>query len=468
AIAQVISLRRKVNDLAATIAKFTDAADIYLVAYIISLASASAVTQPARLLSHFDARLKSIARDVVSNSTIDEESVLREILERCYSQAVDAHGALNCNDYYIPLDYPVNPYDPDFESEQYYEHEDRLDIDEVNAAWFARECERRANNPEKREEEWIGFWFQALGNCPHGPTLFNPQTSVLQCRDFPYLWRLTDVPRYLFRAFDVDSFGQSDERVVASAESVSAFSGQRSRIDLFSRTSVEAARMLYEHLDNKRFGLGNCLDNLMSWSSSLLFVIQCAIWRCHRAGRAPSEVKICAVDTTKFPKGQFARDMFLLQAYRQTADLNINMRRFFDFRLGNEQYDNGEFLSQGEVHHGGRSCVFSLSQLIQAGLHDLYPDLAEESGMKFWTNRVKVLRSRWSADDHPTTRVDIQTALGLATACFRQFDATDVALLLLSFKNRKLKATTVQDSLENPKKYGPLEVQRYISIAETV
>jgi hypothetical protein len=120
------------------------------------------------------------------------------------------------------------------------------------------------------------------------------------------------------------------------------------------------------------------------------------------------------------------------------------------------------------VHHGGRSCVFSLSQLIQAGLHDLYPDLAEESGMKSWTNRVKVLRSRWSADDHPTTRVDIQTALGLATACFRQFDATDVALLLLSFKNRKLKATTVQDSLENPKKYGPLEVQRYISIAETV
>jgi hypothetical protein len=218
AIAQVISLRRKANDLAATIAKFTDAADIYLVAYIISLASASAGTRPARLLSHFDARLKSIARDVVSNSTIDEESVLREILERCYSQAVDAQGALNCNDYYIPLDYPVNPYDPDFESEQYYEHEDRLDIDEVNTAWFARECERRANNPEKREEEWIGFWFQALGNCPHGPTLFNPQTSVLQCRDFPYLWRLTDVPRYLCRAFDVDSFGQSDERVVASAK----------------------------------------------------------------------------------------------------------------------------------------------------------------------------------------------------------------------------------------------------------
>ena len=39
--------------------------------------------------------------------------------------------------------------------------------------------------------------------------------------------------------------------------------------------------------------------------------------------------------------------------------------------FGGEGDDNGEYLSQGEVHHTGRSCVFSLDQLVQAGLHDL-------------------------------------------------------------------------------------------------
>jgi hypothetical protein len=169
--------------------------------------------------------------------------------------------------------------------------------------------------------------------------------------------------------------------------------------------------------------------------------------------------------------------MALLRAYRQTAKDDEDMNRFFDFRLNREDYDNGEFLLQGQVHHKGRSSVVSLGQLIKAGLHDLYPEFKEESG-KQWTNRVQSLRSRWSAKQS-TTKLDIQTALCVARVCFKTFEAPNIAMLLLLFKNRKLRPTTTTTPRPPPfhsvtkrcqgvlKDYGPAEVQRYMKILGT-
>ena len=179
----------------------------------------------------------------------------------------------------------------------------------------------------------------------------------------------------------------------------------------------------------------------MSWSSSLIFVIRYAIWRCHHGGRGPAEVQLCAVDTTKFPHGQFARDMSLIRAYREAPELDEEMQSFFDFRLRDTYYDNGEYLSQGALHHAGRSSVVTLAQLIKAGLHDLYPEFADRSAMSPWTKRVGVLRSLWSIEGS-TTQLEIQRALEMARACFNRFNVHEVALLLLSFKNRKLRAST--------------------------
>lgn len=195
-ITQLISLRRNASCLAAATAKFSEAADDYLVAYITSLAGPG--TQTEKLLLHFRDEVKSIARDVV-NGTSDNKTVLREILEHCYRQSVDARGTLNCNDYYIRLDEAALqwPYDPDFQSEEYYEHGSRLEVDEAYAKNFQRDCELRWENKSRRKPEWIGFWVQALNTCPHGPTLFDPRRSL-----FVRVPRLTNVPRYLFRAFD--------------------------------------------------------------------------------------------------------------------------------------------------------------------------------------------------------------------------------------------------------------------------
>jgi len=220
------------------------------------------------------ANLRSIAQDVL-NSTSDDSNVLREILEMCYNQAFHTSGTLHSANYFIPLGEASLewPYDPDFESEEYYNHEDRLDTDDSYAETFRMQCERKLEKERQQEEEWIAFWVQALSKCPDGPTLFYPPASRRpECH-------LADVPRYLFRAFDHRSSGRNDHNVVASMESISVASW-RSRVDLLSKTEKEATGMLHRHLNKSCFE-DEAADNLISWSSSLLFVIQCAVWRCH-------------------------------------------------------------------------------------------------------------------------------------------------------------------------------------------
>lgn len=465
------ALASTANALASITATVSDETDRYAVSYITALAGPE--TQVQKALSHFDVELRSIARSVLDSSS-DDSSLLREILELCYNQSLRPSGTLHFDNYFIPLNEGRLgwPYDADFESEEYYEHEERLG-DDVYAEAFRIRCERKSESERKQREEWIGFWVRAISTCPNGSTLFySPASRHPQCH-------LADVPRYLFRAFDQASSGWSDSTVIASIESISTNSPGRSRVDLLSRSDKEAAEMLHTHLTKPCFGGKGARDNLMSWSSSLLFVIQYAIWRSHRGDCAQDEVKICAIDTRKFPRGQFARDMSLLRFYRQTSALDEKQQSFFDFRLKNAGYDNGEYLSQGAVYHAGKSCVFSLGQLVSAGLHDLYPEFAEPDAKRLWTKRVQNLRSVWSAE-YNTTRADVETALRMARACFSRFHAPDVALLLLSLRNRSLRATTSNPTTHKPRShnviqegrgnlgYGPDEVQRYMDLADVV
>jgi hypothetical protein len=56
------------------------------------------------------------------------------ILEACHVQALT--GGLNAENYFAPL-YEASfesPYDPDFQSESYYDHEDRLQLDDGYSA----------------------------------------------------------------------------------------------------------------------------------------------------------------------------------------------------------------------------------------------------------------------------------------------------------------------------------------------
>ena len=291
-----------------------DAAELSIIAFLASLGEQGGAkvrdgSLLQRMLSHFDEQIRSIVRDVLNDASY-RNCVPWKIAEECYNQAASYSGALHSNNYFIERDEACLewPYDPDFEAEEYYEHEDRLEIDDDYAKAMEERMERKREEREQEEQSWIDFWVLVLHRCPDGPTLFYPPASrEVKLQTFA----TTDMPQYLFRTFDEKSSGRSDDNVVASMARV-ADSPEESRKDLLSLPKDQAIDMLYTHLTKPCCG-GEDSDNLMSWTSSLLFAIQYAIWRRRKFGCNPADIKICAIDTRRFPQGQFAPDLWLLQ-----------------------------------------------------------------------------------------------------------------------------------------------------------
>lgn len=447
-IPEVFSLHgviRKLANLAmnleSTVDALTEWEESFVIIHLKSLGSQSAAImfkgQPPiqELFSHFDKEIRNIVRQVLNNSS--DQNRLWRVAEECYKQAASPSGILQADDYFIPLEEAClqSPYDPDFESEEYYEHENRLDEDEDYATYFQARKERRDQGRRKDRQNWIDFWIRVLSNSPAGPTLFYPPASFSsQSLNFD------DVPQYLFRTFDEASSGRNDESVIASMTSILR-PQEISRIDLLALERHKAAELLHMHLTKECFGGKNGSDNLMSWTSSLLFAIQYAVWRRRSRGCRPSDIKICAVDTKKFPQGQFARDTWLFKACKSTAGQDDPAQKFFDFRLTDKRFYNGEYLSQGAVNHANRSSVVSLEHLIQDGLFQLYPEFDDHEGSMRWAYRVLQLRQNWSAEEG-TADWEIELALRVARNCFSQFAPLDIASILLTFKNRRYSRPT--------------------------
>ncbi|KAK5444219.1 hypothetical protein LTS15_010572 [Exophiala xenobiotica] len=412
-----------------------------------------------KILPHFEKQIKDIISDVLNDN--GDTTALWKVAEECYDQATKPFGKLDVENYFAPLEeaYLQWPYDPDFESEEYYEHENRLDVDEDYAAAFQEKIQRRSDARQQDRKAWPKFWIAVLNEVPDGPTLFCPPARLHTPLSF-----LEDVPRYLFRTFDGASSGKNDSSVVASIASV--LMPSKSRHDLLSMDEDRVTQLLYQHLNKSCFG-GDGSDNLMSWTSSLLFAIQYGIWRANIRGISLSDVKICAVDTSNFPKGQFVQDLCLLEAYRVAAqDADKDTREFFRFRLETDDFYNGEYLSQGQVNHAGRSCVATLEHLLNSGLRQLYPEFEDPRGAEKWTKRVLELRRNWSSEQF-TTDQEIELALEVARRCFEKYNSSEIALILLGFKNRKHSRL---ESTDNPGQFNrrppkwaekPVEVHRY-------
>ncbi|OBS23235.1 hypothetical protein FPOA_03788 [Fusarium poae] len=370
-------------------------------------------SQTTDMLAYFDRTIK----DIIKNSLPDlhDKDSLWIIIEKCYIQAVTPSGQLHANNY----------------------------VD------FLSQRENEKNHVADFEDTWVHFWATCLNNCPGGPTLFIPP-AITPFQDE------NDPPKYLFRAYDEESWGTNREDIIASSGC------DLNRRDILSRSRQDASsKMLYGHL---RTPYGSTRDdNLVSWSSSLLFVIQCANYRSRRAGMGSDGVFICAVDTTKFPKGQFARDKWLMTIFR---DVSGEDAKFRILRFEEPTYDNGEYLSQGTLNVKGRSCLMSLRNLQRAGLGRLYPELDVERARptdpvrRKWTNYVKDLREAWQ-NAQASTDSELQSAIEIAESCFESFDEYDMTLLLLAFRERKLKNTDGW-RLEIP---GPAEVCRYMNLS---
>jgi len=346
-----------------------------------------------KLFSHFDKRIRHTI--YVLLDTTSNHNLLWKVAEECYNEASSEFGALHASNYFGTQE----------EGKREHKSQGRME----------------------KEQTWVDHWLTTLNSAPNGPTLFYPPTSLNRSLVFE------EPSRYLFRTFDSGSSGTSNENVIASTASVSR-TQERGRTDLLGIRKNEAAELLRLHMKKGLFD-GYTTDNLMSWTSSLIFAIQYAIRRSE--WRETDDIKICVVDTRKYPQGQFARDTWLIEYFQPIDQLPSLAKTCFQFCLSYPDYYNGEYFSQGAVSIADRSCVTSLKLMEEAGLFKLYPEFQDADGKKQWANRVRDLRREWS-EERGTSKKEMKLALQVARTCFPQLASVDVATALLTFRNRKL------------------------------
>ncbi|KAF3051965.1 hypothetical protein E8E11_009365 [Didymella keratinophila] len=207
-----------------------------------------------------------------------------------------------------------------------------------------------------------------------GPTLFEPSGELEHLSE-----HLDLIPHYLFRIAAPQTRGTTSRSLVQS----SAVLNEYTLPDLFDLEIDDAKVMLEGHYlwDNDEW------DNLTSWTSSLLFAIQFAIYRSvkDKPLPMPSSIRLYILDTRTLPSGTFFPAFPLIGAF------NITNRTIVP------KYRHGEYFSQGTVAiREGTMCETTLQELVDHGLYNIFPPFADREEDPEATKlylRVKELRA---------------------------------------------------------------------------
>lgn len=208
-----------------------------------------------------------------------------------------------------------------------------------------------------------------------------------------------DPPRYLFRIFTPKSQGLTDSSWVKSMDA--RYEATNSRVDIFARADRQrTAEMINRHL---RWWKGPD-DNLVSWTSSLLFALT-YIFHLHANTTHGSDfdnINLCIIDTLRFPAAVFLRDMDLIRAFRLADN---DLRNFEGLRSKRSRrfsgsYYFGEYLSQGALKIEGKCQIVSGQDIISQGLYDILPEFEVFAGWEPgrnppWADPVIELRERF-------------------------------------------------------------------------
>jgi hypothetical protein len=132
---QIKKLTKITFNLRTTIDDLTESTESSIRRHLTSLGNQRAAVT-TRSFSHFESTIEDIVREVLE-STSDNDVVWRAA-EACDEKAIRPDGSLRADDYFDPLEEACLawPYDPDFDSERYYEHENQLFFDGDYAAAF--------------------------------------------------------------------------------------------------------------------------------------------------------------------------------------------------------------------------------------------------------------------------------------------------------------------------------------------
>lgn len=257
------------------------------------------------------------------------------------------------------------------------------------------------------------------------------------------------VDRYLFRLFDKNSKASTDKTWVKSNDA--RHLGPNRDRDIFTRADRDAvAQALRRHL------LGEIQpreeDHFVSWSSSLLSLLQYTCHKTRQAGdHSPADTFICVVDTTTFPAPVFMSDMFLISAFSKydtsTSLPSASKRRLSDLQslrhkkhpdyAGSHYY--GEYLSQGAMRVKGNCSIVSFADISNTGLYTLRPELSLPIPKgENWA--VGVIKLREKFNDTSSRRraedFEIETALRIGEKYGPSWKLP-VALAFLTLKPRR-------------------------------
>lgn len=211
---------------------------------------------------------------------------------------------------------------------------------------------------------------------------------------------LDEIPCYLFRVVSPHSVGETNETWVRSESACRNESSSMEDIflnlDTEKRTTI--ARTLNLHL--RWWPKGVLRDNFVSWTSSLLFAIQYIYYRhlSPKDGSSLEQIKLYAIDTTRFPKGTFIRDLDLIHTFWE-SDNHPPKKNLEDLQdLRNETYF-GEYLSQGPLKIEDKCEMISAQSLFESDrLRRLQPHFLEfhdvpfSYGKPIWVKEVNRLR----------------------------------------------------------------------------
>lgn len=145
-------------------------------------------------------------------------------------------------------------------------------------------------------------------------------------------------------------------------------------------------------------------DDFVSWTSSLLFALQRAIYAV-KMGDKDSNISICILDTWKMGTEMFYHAETLLGLYSVPNEGKLQHR-----------YYTAEFLSIGTLNlsPGHGSDVVSFSEMVDFGLYDLVPHLRPACGKAQLWIPVSNIRAMYFTIPTPISEQDIHIATRLA------------------------------------------------------
>ncbi|KAF5698721.1 hypothetical protein FMUND_15028 [Fusarium mundagurra] len=250
------------------------------------------------------------------------------------------------------------------------------------------------------------------------------------------------IPTYLFRLHVPQSAGSTDTTHVDSpafpddmnkTHKLGSACGQ----DLLQFPPAEAASRLDAHLRWQCQHLRDSPCNLMSWSSSLLFLLHYGFHRQTKDYHPKpelSEIRLIMIDTRDFPKQTFLRDMDALNHYYgYNAYLGIVKKKWRE-----QEYYFGEYLTQGHLDIRGRCAQMTMQQLVDGGLFTVICPALDKPNNNWadWAKPVCNLRVG-IRESHAVDQKQIRSAIFMAQDCAGDRFLVPFALMLLGLRSRQ-------------------------------